>query len=191
MSGGPRLDDLWRPMTGERVAAAAARGTAGFSLDPLGDSGGEAAIPYTVDFHPAFDAVRRAAVQLAGLLVLAASGAKGGGPDHPLMNVARLSLAEGADLALRLKAPPAAMHLHYHLIQAIEGVERALRVAETTVGGARNDVSAVAGLLRGGHEHLRAASNLLPGLQLTDFSRACCAVGVAGSRPRFEASAGI
>jgi hypothetical protein len=129
---------------------------------------------YIAHAQQPFDDLRDAASQIAGLLVLAASGARSAGAPHPMLAVASQRWREASDAAHSLPAPPAARHHHFHLIQAAELLGEALDgLNERGLLGARSD-SALDTVKRAWAEIVHAA-NALPGFATVDFGQACCA----------------
>jgi hypothetical protein len=131
---------------------------------------------YVLETRATFEALRNAAGHLAGLLVLAAIGARERVLDEPILAQAESAYREAED-KLRLTAPPpAGVHHHHHLSLASERIGEALRVARR--GSLRlNDASLDRAhrVLRAGWREMLFASRALPGFQVVDFAQSCCA----------------
>ncbi len=136
----------------------------------------DGSLRYLLAVHPVFECFRAAASQLAGLLVLAAAGAKGGAPDLALMNASRLAYAEALDKLRGLTATERVRHLHHHLRQAAEGLGVALAAAERQAQAAPRafEVSDVFVPLSAAYRQLQFASRLAPGFRLVETRDSCC-----------------
>src|ERR1700691_2255326 len=87
---------------------------------------------YIVENQKCFEDLKQVASQLAGLLVLAASGSKEAGPDHPMLGAAR-ELYREADDALRHAAPTERARSHHEqLAQAAAFLAIALKEADVS-----------------------------------------------------------
>jgi hypothetical protein len=134
-----------------------------------------ATLAYVAAAEPCFADLRRVAAQLAGLLVLQASGARSAGPGHPMVAVAAELLAASCDAALSLvPRTERARHHHHHLLSAAERLSDTLAGIRTT-RVERADVTAPTQFLMTAWSELGHASRALPGFELVDFSEACCA----------------
>jgi len=123
---------------------------------------------YIAEIHPRFEDLRQVSAQLAGLLVLAASGSKSATPDHPLLKSAR-ELHRGTVDALRSARPTErAQQHHAALLQATQSLSQALNAAREV------DIDAVLTPLQAAHAHLQRASNELPGFEMVEFKQGCC-----------------
>jgi len=135
-------------------------------------------IAYISQVQPAFDLLRQAEGQLAGLLVLAAAGSRAAAPDHPMLASARGALDEGVQ-RLRLSHPsPRGRHHHRHLTEAATLIELALDNAEAAlgrIGEAISDVGSSIEPLKTAHRHLQWAGGALPGFEIVAFEQGCCA----------------
>jgi len=135
-----------------------------------------AVLAYIGRAQPAFDLLRQAAGQLAGLLVLAAAGSRAA-VDHPMLGSARGSLDEATE-RLRLAQPPqSARHHHHHLVEAATLTALALDNAEAGMRrlGGENDVGPAIEPLKAAHRHLQWAAAALPGFEIVAFEQGCCA----------------
>ena len=137
----------------------------------LDDSG----TAYVLVMQPAFDLVRQAVGQLAGLLVLAAAGGKSAA-GHPMLAPAADALAQAAETIHSVRVPASARHHHRHLVAAerlaLESVALARRIAgpdDTTA------MDRALGALRAAHRHLLWATNALPGFEIVALGQSCCA----------------
>ena len=128
-----------------------------------------------------FEDIRQVASQLAGLLVLAASGAKSATPDHPMLVAAR-DLFDRAAGEIRQARPSAGARDHHgHVLQAVSSIDAALTAAATAVRGDRpSDVDVMLRPLKAGYAQLQAAGDRLPGFALVAFDQGCCSVGQVG-----------
>jgi hypothetical protein len=129
---------------------------------------------YVIAAHPHFEDLRQVAAQLAGLLVLAATGSRDSAPDHPMLSASKLALAKAADGVKRVEVPvtdSARVH-HRELLHATAALELAVASADAWP----IDINAVMGPLRDAYAHLQRAAAALPGFQIVSFEQACCGV---------------
>ena len=129
-------------------------------------------LAYVIAAHPVFEDLRQVAAQLAGLLVLAATGSKETSPDQPMLESAKLACVQAADGVNRagaLTSDHTRAH-HRKLVDARAALADALASADTWPV----DVEAVLLPLRMAYAHLQSASQLLPGFQMVSFEQACC-----------------
>jgi hypothetical protein len=125
---------------------------------------------YIAEIHRHFEDLRQVSAQLAGLLVLAASGSKSATPDHPLLKSAR-ELHRGAADALRTARPTdRAREHHESLLQAAHSLSQALSAAQESA------IDPVLTPLKLACDHLQRATDQLPGFEMVDFKQGCCAV---------------
>src|SRR4051794_6233400 len=75
-------------------------------------------VRYVLETRPHFEDLRQAVGQVAGMLVLAAAGAKTVTPDHPLLANARETLDKARDGIRAARASRRAAHHHGHLVAA-------------------------------------------------------------------------
>jgi len=138
----------------------------------------ERTIRYVLETRPHFEELRQAIGQVAGMLVLAAAGAKTVTQDHPLFATARGALASASD-GIRAAAPTArATHHHRHLLDAVEALRVALRRAQEDMhlhGMERERIEPVLAPLNAAYRHLSWAGKALPGFEVLSFDQACCA----------------
>jgi hypothetical protein len=130
----------------------------------------DATAAYVSEVHRHFEDLRQVSAQLAGLLVLAASGAKSATPDHPLLTSAR-ELHRGATDALRSARPTERARVHHQsLIHAARSLSQALTAAQ------ESEVDPVLVPLQAAHAHLQHAANQLPGFEMVEFKQGCCGI---------------
>ena len=129
---------------------------------------------YVMAAQPLFEDLRQVAAQLAGLLVLAATGSKDSTPDHPMLAASRQVLAQAEDGVMRTGAlVTESAQPHYRaVVEAAHALSQALERA----GGCPLDVDAVLAPLRTAYTRLQDGAAALPGFQVVLFEQACCAV---------------
>jgi hypothetical protein len=130
---------------------------------------------YILETRRPFEDLRQVASQLAGLLVLAASGARSAASEHPMLNAAREMLDRAAD-EIRCTRPSARSRRHHGcLLTAAAALDHALRAASMHLRGDRSaDVEAVLIPLKAGYGQLQQAADGLPGFELVAFNQGCC-----------------
>ncbi|MGD0564317.1 MAG: hypothetical protein ABSA66_14660 [Roseiarcus sp.] len=163
----------------EPSADVAAAGPAGDAVSDLLDAEIDSlTIAYVARAQPAFDLLKQAEGQLAGLLVLAAAGSRSAAPDHPMLAAARAAFKEGLEL-LRLSHPsPRGRHHHHHLTEAATLIALALDHVEVGLrwlGEGTRDTEPSIGPLKAAHRHLQWAAGTLPGFEIVAFEQGCCA----------------
>ena len=133
-------------------------------------------VTYVLDARPHFDNLRQVAAQLAGVLVLAATGARSAAPEHPMLHAAEQLFQESADGIRRARATGRALSHHQHLTQAAASIETALSIARDRLGrpDGRVDLDPILTPLRAGYTHLQQAANALPGFEMVAFDQGCC-----------------
>jgi hypothetical protein len=132
-------------------------------------------VAYVIAAQPVFEDLRQVAAQLAGLLVLAATGSKDSSPDHPMLSASKQVLTRATDGVKRVNVPSddrARLH-HRELIESAGSLEQAILRA----GAWPIDVDAVMHPLRDAYTHLQRAAGALPGFSIVSFEQACCGVG--------------
>jgi hypothetical protein len=181
-----RIDHSLRPersplSDGGNTAATAAccedHGAA--SAELLSQTLDDATVAYVLATRPQFEGLRQAASQIAGLLVLAASGARSINQEHAMLDTARRAHAEAADGLARAVPPARARHHHHHLTEAAEVIRLALERASESMhdyAAGRRDIDTALAPLKAGYRHLQWAASALPGFELIDFQGACCAI---------------
>jgi len=131
----------------------------------------DATAVYIVENQRCFEDLKQVASQLAGMLVLSASGSKEPTPDHPALVSAR-ELFREADGASRRAQPTArAEKHHFHLRRAAMMIGEALRETHGAF-----DVDRILVPLRAGYSELERAADSLPGFEKISYARACCQV---------------
>jgi uncharacterized protein (DUF3084 family) len=153
--------------------------SAGFGLEAFRCDGpgglDDATLAYIEAAEGCFEDLRQVAAQLAGLLLLSASGARSAGPHHPMQAVAADLFDAARDATLRLNPrSPLAKHHHLHLRAATENLAETLALLRSGPSG-REGVTAPTQKLTSAWQELSHASRALPGFDLVDFSQACCA----------------
>jgi hypothetical protein len=154
--------------------------------DPLDDQ----TVAYLLAARPHFENLRDVAAQLAGLLVLAASGARSAAPDHPMLHSAEALFQATRDGIRSTRSTERARPHHRHLTQAADSIEAALLAARHRLGRPLTDLDPVLTPLRDGYTHLQHAAGALPGFELVGFDHACCGSLVApghSARPALPA----
>ena len=131
-------------------------------------------LAYVLAIRPAFDLLRDAMGQLAGLMILAAAGSRRW-RDRPLLELATERLHEAKDLVGTVQPTPAGHHHHHHLMRC----GSILRDASRSAGCAtripeREGVTRTLHLLQQAARHLQAASAALPGFDIVALQGCCC-----------------
>ena len=142
-------------------------------------------IRYVLETRPHFEDLRHALGQVAGMLVLAAAGARTVTQDHPLFATARQTFARVGDGIRAARPSGRATHHHRHLLAALDALGAALGRAGEDLhlhGMGRERVDAVLRPLQSAYGHLAWATRVLPGYELVSFSQACCAPRQAAAR---------
>ena len=177
-----RIDHSLRP---ERLLLGAAEADpdcgcedhARFTAD-LTDTFDERTIRYVLETRPHFEELRQVVGQVAGMLVLAAAGAKSVTQDHPLFATARESLRQATD-GIRSARPSArGLHHHRHLLNAAEALGLALSRAQEDMhlhGMDRDRIDPVLEPLNLAYRQLAWSAKALPGFEILSFDQACCA----------------
>lgn len=144
------------------------------STAPLDDR----TVAYVVDARASFEDLRQVASQLAGLLVLAAAGAKTISPDHPMLGAARGALDAAADHLRHIQPTARADAHHREMLRAIVALDAALTMASTGLGHPAGErIDGILAPLRTGYAHLQRAAERLPGFEMVSFAQGCCAAG--------------
>jgi len=132
----------------------------------------DATAKYIVENQRCFENFKQVAAQLAGLLVLAATGSKEASPDHPTLASARELFCE-ADQRLRGARPTERARKHHaHVAKAAAMIGAALK----EIDGAFN-VDRILIPLRSGYSELEQAADALPGFEKISYEHACCGRG--------------
>jgi hypothetical protein len=144
-------------------------------------------VAYVLAARPHFENLRDVAAQLAGLLVLAASGARSAAPDHPMLQSAEALFQASRDGIRTTRSTERARPHHQHLTQAVDSIEAALLAARSRLGRPLADLDSVLAPLRSGYAHLQQAADALPGFELVGFDHACCGRRALDSVPAHPA----
>jgi hypothetical protein len=148
----------------------------GFQALPVGSDLDDRTAAYILETRGSFEALRNAAAQLAGLLVLASIGTRERVLDEPILEQAESAYREAEGKLRSAVVPAAAAHHHHHLSLASEWIGEALRIARQ--GSLRlNEASfdRAHQTLREGWREMLSAGKALPGFQVVDFTQSCCA----------------
>ena len=129
----------------------------------------DATATYIVENQKCFEDLKQVAAQLAGMLVLAATGSKEAAPDHPALRGARAIFREANDSVLRARPTERARAHHAHLTRAAAAIGTALSHANDLL-----HVDPVLIPLRAGYAELERAADALPGFEKISYARACC-----------------
>jgi hypothetical protein len=142
-------------------------------------------VAYVLAARPHFENLRQIAAQLAGLLVLAATGARSAAPDHPLLRSAETLFQESIDGIRRTRTTDRARRHHQHLTQAAAALDTALSAARDRLGrqNGRTDLDPIMLPLRAGYSHLQHAANALPGFEMVAFEQGCCGLRARPAPP--------
>ena len=134
-------------------------------------------VAYVLENRKSFEDLRQVAAQLAGLLVLAAAGAKSGTADHPMLEAAGELYQEAVEGVRRARATSRARRHHHHVVHAAAAIGRALSTARDHPGrlGSARELDRILTPLRAGYTHLQRAADALPGFELIAFEQGCCA----------------
>ena len=144
-------------------------------------------VAYVVAAQPVFEDLRQVAAQLAGMLVLFATGSKTAAPDHPLLGTASQLFAQAADAVERAQGSvtdQASLH-HDSLRSAAAALREALAATRRELGkpGLAADLDAPLVPLRHAYACLQHAASALPGFQMVAFDQGCCGATARASRP--------
>lgn len=138
----------------------------------------EAAIAYGIAVRRAYDALRRAVGQVAGLLILAQASRQREIADLPALERAREQWAEASEELAALSAPSGlgrhleAMRRAAHLTGAALNALMALRTSEDGP-----DVTQALEHLCTAYQVLQSTSESRLGLAMVDFRQSCCNCG--------------
>lgn len=135
----------------------------------------ENSIAYAMGIQLPFERLRNAAAQLAGVLILAATGSRAGSPDHPIVSVAADNHQQAIDGLGAVKVPGDSRHQHLHMMRASSLIADALFAFKSVPTSKNSNIDAALSLLVRGWSELRFASVAIPGCEIVDFKHACCA----------------
>jgi hypothetical protein len=135
-------------------------------------------VAYVLAAQAVFEDLRQVAAQLAGMLVLSATGAKAAAPDHPMLGAAAQLFAQAAENVQHLQ-PPASDGARVHhdaLVRAASLLRDALAGAriELVKPPASADLAVPLVPLRHAYDALQRAASALPGFQMVAFDQGCC-----------------
>lgn len=155
----------------------------GLCLPAFADEGGatlpdgldDRTLAYIEDARLAFDQIRKINGQLAGLLVLAATGGRSA-QDHPMFALILSGHDEMRDHLGKLRPTMAAEHHHRHLCRAARALSLAVTAARKVLHR-RDETSldAITEPLRRANQELHWATAALPGFAVVDLRQSCCA----------------
>jgi len=140
-------------------------------------------VAYIIESQPLFEDLRQVAAQLAGLLMLAATGSRDAVPDHPMLGAAEALFRDTLERVERTRATEQARPHRDSLRQAAQALGEALPAARTLLAAPNGaDFDAVLNPLRDSYSHLQHASRVLPGFRMVAFEQGCCAGPRASTR---------
>jgi hypothetical protein len=124
---------------------------------------------YILQTRRPFEDLRQVAAQIAGFLVLNASGANTASPDHPMLHSAK-ELHGNAVEALHCARPTPGSQVHHRcLVEASASLNAALVAAHGAL-----QIDPVLAPLRYAYGLLQHAANALPGFEMVAFQQGCC-----------------
>jgi hypothetical protein len=168
----PAFDSLETPLFAPEPEGA---GTP--SLDLMSGELDDATTAYVLATRAPFDLLRAATSQLAGLMVLAVSGARNDAAPAVLDRVREEHAEAGEAIRSRSGSVPArAAHHHRHLSRACDALGAALAACADGIHG-RDEASADAIMtpLNAAYRQLQWATGALPGFEVVALSQGCCA----------------
>ena len=155
-----------------------------FALSPVTSSLDDATVAYVIASQPLFEDLRQVAAQLAGLLVLAATGSREATPAHPMLEAAERLFKRTADGIAHVRPGERARLHHDSLREAVRSIGDALTATRGLLPATNAaDLDAVLVPLRAGYSHLQRAAGALPGFRMVAFEQGCCAGGHATQSP--------
>jgi len=135
-------------------------------------------VGYAIASQPIFEDLRQVAAQLAGMLVLFATGAKTAAPDHPMLTTASQLFEQAADAVQRVRPSVTGRARRHHddLKQAAAALRDALAATrlELAKPSLAADLDAPLSPLRDAYARLQHAASALPGFQMVAFEQGCC-----------------
>jgi hypothetical protein len=141
---------------------------------------------YVADCQDPFGLLCQAVSQMAGLLVLEATGAGRWALEHPMLDSVRKTTEEAAGQLAALRPTERARHHHQHMMDALDASQLAL-VSMERRRMKRADRSDPLGALRLAWDKIQRAGKALPGFEPLDLSQSCCAVHLSFRERAFEA----
>jgi hypothetical protein len=149
-----------------------------FALGPMPTALDDATVAYVIASRPVFEDLRLVAAQLAGLLVLAATGSRDARPDHPMLAAAERLFEQTRERVERTAATARARPHLDRLLQAANALDIALPAARALLTATtRADFDRVLIPLRDGYNQLQQAARMLPGFRMVAFEQGCCGGG--------------
>jgi hypothetical protein len=127
---------------------------------------------YILETRLPFEDLRQVAAQMAGLLVLAASGSRSAGPHHPMITAAAALHGDAVETVARVRVPPGAREHHRYLLEAAAELGRALAAAKSGIA-----IDPILLPLRAAYDRLQLASRSLPGFPMVAWEQGCCGQG--------------
>jgi hypothetical protein len=148
-------------------------------------------IAYAIGMQQPFECLQSAAAQLAGVLILAATGSRSGSPDHPILAVAIGNHQQAVDGMGSVKVPAESRHRHLHVKRASSLIADAILTFRSVAARKQSNADAALVLLVRAWNELRIASLSLPGCGLVDFRQSCCAehqksIGISFTAPAIQ-----
>ena len=125
---------------------------------------------YILQTRKPFEDFRQVAAQIAGLLVLSASGANTASPDHPLLESAAELYQDALDEVRGAQPTERALVHHRCLLDASTALSAALTAARANLA-----VDSVMTPLHRAYSYLQKSSATLPGFEMVSFAQGCCA----------------
>jgi hypothetical protein len=135
-------------------------------------------VAYVVETQPVFEDLRQVAAQLAGMLVLFATGSQTAAPDHPMLTTASQLFEQTTDAIERVRpsVTERARPHHDDLRRAAAALRDALAATRLELGkpGQAADLDVPLAPLRAAYACLQHAASTLPGFQMVAFDQGCC-----------------
>ena len=143
-------------------------------------------VGYVIASQPIFEDLRQVAAQLAGILVLFATGSKTAAPDHPLLTTASQLFEQAADAVERVRPSVTGRARPHHedLTRAAAALRTAMAATRLELGkpGLAADLDAPLAPLGDAYASLQHAAASLPGFQMVAFDQGCCGA-ISGGGP--------
>lgn len=134
----------------------------------------DATAGYILETRKCFEDLRQVAAQIAGVLVLAASGGNSARPDHPMLEAARELHAQALDQLRSVRPTQRAREHHHCLRQAAHSLSDAL--AALAISKRLVEIDPVLVPVRAAYAQLQHAADTLPGFEMVAFGKGCCAL---------------
>ncbi len=141
-------------------------GSENMNSPPVDDATAE----YILETRKCFEDLRQVTAQIAGVLVLAAAGAKSATPDHPMFLAAADLYGTASDCVRRVRPTERARAHHRCLVEAADSLAIALSAAR------RTEITPILVPVRAAYAHLQRAADTLPGFEMIAFEQGCCAL---------------